>query len=427
MKKLLLLISIAGLTVYGSYFYIHKKNKVLLRETFVKEINKNKFKSKINRTPANWITDQIKEEFSNFKNGITTKSVSETFNKIKSTYPTDQIIRYRIIDNQLYRYFSDQETIALKDNSLEKAIKTLLNFISIDNIDFILSHEDGILLSNQPKDFYITNNKDLQAPILCSAKTKDLPFVILIPDWRSISKWWHKESNLVIKANIKSSWEDKKDFAFWRGGSTNSIRLKLCQIALEYPNHLYSKINSKSENEDYQKKIEEDKIYCNKGWIPWEKILENKYLILLDGVMSAAPAFQSRLLSNCVTFKQDFPGVQWFFKPLKPYVHYIPLEKDISDVIEKIKWAKKNDKLCKEVSKNASDFALNNLMFEDVYLYFYLVLKEYSSLFTSNNEILKNETIKSSNWINIQNREKMKRKLKKLSIKNICNRASPDF
>jgi hypothetical protein len=424
-KKLLLLISIASLVLYGTYSYIHKKNKFLLRETFVNEINKKKFKSKINNAKSNWMREQIKEEFAYFKNGITTKSVGETFNKIKSTYSTDQIIRYRIIDNQLHRYFSEQEPIALKDNSLEKAIKTLLYFTSINNIDFILSHEDGIILESQPKDFYITNNKNLQAPIFCSAKTKDLPFIVLIPDWRSISKWWHKESNIVIKANEKSSWENKKDFAFWRGGLTNGIRYKLCKIALDYPDYIYSKINARSENNNFQKILEEEKVFCNKGWISWEKILENKYLILLDGVMSAAPAFQSRLLSNSVTFKQDFPGVQWFFKPLKPYVHYIPLENDIEDVIDKIKWAKENDELCKQISKNASDFALNNLMFEDVYLYFYLALKEYSAFFTTNREILKNETINSHNWINIQNRVKMRKKINK--IKKTCNKAIPDF
>lgn len=214
---------------------------------------------------------------------------------------------------------------------------------------------------------------------------------------------------------------------FWRGSLTNGIRSKLCNIALQYPNHLYAKLNAKVENEDLQKKLEQDGIYCNKGWYPMKKILENKYLPLMDGVMSAAPAFQSRLLSNSLTLKQSFPGVQWFFKPLKPYVHYVPLKHNISDLIEKIEWAKKNDNLCKQISQNATDFALNNLMFEDVYLYFYLVLKKHSSLSLINSEEIKKDIKNDSNWMNIQKREKMKKKLIKSNSRKVSNVAMPNF
>jgi len=252
-----------------------------------------------------------------------------------------------------------------------------------------------------------------------------LPFVVLIPDWRSVSRWWPKEIKNVLNAIEKNKWENKKDYAFWRGSLTNSIRLTLCKKALQYPNHLYAKLNLKVEDENLQKQLEQEGIYCDKGWFPFEKILENKYLPLMNGVMTASLAFQIRLLSNSLTLKQDFEGVQWFFKPLKPYVHYVPLKHDISDLIKKIEWAKKNAVLCKQISQNATKFALNNLLFEDVYLYLYLVLKKYSSLYLNSEEI--KNTKKNSNWINIQNREKLKKKLLKISSKKVCNYPIPNF
>ncbi|NGX32401.1 MAG: hypothetical protein K1060chlam4_00445, partial [Candidatus Anoxychlamydiales bacterium] len=345
----------------------------------------------------------------------------------KKSFQCNEIIRYRIINNELFRYFNDGETISLKDSSLEKAIKTLLLLEPIEDLDIIISHQDGIPIGGQSEKFYITEKKEMQAPILCYAKKRDFLLVILIPDWRSVSRWWVKEIKCVLKAIKKNSWKSKKNYAFWRGSLTNGIRSKLCKLALQYPNHLYAKLNAKVENADLQTKLEQEGIYCSKGWYPMKKILENKYLPLMDGVMSAAPAFQSRLLSNSLTLKQDFPGVQWFFKPLKPYVHYVPLKHDISDLIEKIEWAKENDDLCKEISKNASDFALNNLMFEDVYLYFYLVLKKYSSLSLINREEIKKDVKNDLNWINIQYREKLKKKLLKNSLRKVCNFAAPDF
>lgn len=425
MKKLISLILILLIASYFSWFLIRQHNKYLFKETFVKELNKKVFKSKIKNKPPPWMIEQIQEDFEPFVNGITSKTVDETFKKIKKTYLGNDIIRYRIINNELFRYFNDGETVTLKDNSLEKALKTILHFEPIKDIDIIISHQDGI--GGHCEKFYITEKKEMQAPILCSAKKKDLPLVILIPDWRSVSRWWFKEIKCVLKAIKKNSWESKKNYAFWRGSNTNAIRPKLCKMALQYPNHLYAKINSKVDNEDLQMQFEQDGIYCDKGWYSMKKILENKYLPLMDGVMSAAPAFQSRLLSNSLILKQNYPGVQWFFKPLKPYVHYIPLKHDISDLIEKIEWAKKNDNLCKQISKNATDFALNNLMFEDIYHYFYLVLKKYSSLSLINSEEIKEDIKKDSNWINIQYREKLKKKLLKSNSRKVCNWAVPNF
>ncbi|NGX29405.1 MAG: hypothetical protein K940chlam4_00237 [Candidatus Anoxychlamydiales bacterium] len=428
LKKLISVILFLSIGSYISWFLINKHNKYLFKETFVKELNKKVFKSKIKDKPPTWMIEQIQEEFEPFvSNGITSKRVDETFKKIRKTFLCNEIIRYRIINNELFRYFNNDETVSLKDSSLEKAIKTILYFEPIKDIDIIISHQDGIPIGEQSEGFYITEKKEMQAPILCSAKKKDLPLVILIPDWRSISRWWCKEIKCVLKAIDKNSWESKKNYAFWRGSLTNGIRSKLCKMALQYPNHLYAKLNAKVENKDLQTQLEQEGIYCAKGWYPMEKILENKYLPLMDGVMSAAPAFQSRLLSNSLTLKQDFPGVQWFFKPLKPYVHYVPLKHDISDLIEKIEWAKKNDNLCKEISKNATDFALNNLTFEDVYLYLYLVLKKYSSLSLINSEEIKKDIKNDSNWINIQKREKLKKKLLKSSFRKVCNFATPDF
>ena len=88
---------------------------------------------------------------------------------------------------------------------------------------------------------------------------------------------------------------------------------------------------------------------------------------------------------------------------------------------------KKNDNLCKQISENATDFALSNLMFEDVYLYFYLVSKKYSSLSLINKEEIKKDIKNDSNWINIQKRENLKKKLIKNNSRKVSNIAMPNF
>jgi hypothetical protein len=39
---------------------------------------------------------------------------------------------------------------------------------------------------------------------------------------------------------------------------------------------------------------------------------------------------------------------------LQPYVHYIPLKDDFSDLNEIIEWSKNNDEMCKQISINAT-------------------------------------------------------------------------
>ena len=45
----------------------------------------------------------------------------------------------------------------------------------------------------------------------------------------------------------------------------------------------------------------------------------------------------------------------WYHHLLIPYKHYVPIKKDLSDLIERIKWCKENDLKCKEIAKNSKN------------------------------------------------------------------------
>jgi hypothetical protein len=47
----------------------------------------------------------------------------------------------------------------------------------------------------------------------------------------------------------------------------------------------------------------------------------------------------------------------WFCESmLKPYVHYVPVKDDFSNLLEIKKWCDKNPKKCKEIIKNANGY-----------------------------------------------------------------------
>jgi hypothetical protein len=45
----------------------------------------------------------------------------------------------------------------------------------------------------------------------------------------------------------------------------------------------------------------------------------------------------------------------WYSRLLKPYEHYVPIKKDLSDLEKQINWCKENDNKCKEIIKNAHE------------------------------------------------------------------------
>ncbi len=53
----------------------------------------------------------------------------------------------------------------------------------------------------------------------------------------------------------------------------------------------------------------------------------------------------------------------WFSHLLKPYIHYVPVKSDLSDLIEKIQWCRDNDEKCKEeFSQEALKILSNNIV-----------------------------------------------------------------
>ena len=280
--------------------------------------------------------EQIAEDFQGFTI-FSEKQVDETFAQIKKHYPHPWIIRYRILNNELYRYFPEGELISLTDNSVERALKALLQVRPLRDMDFILSYVDGVPLPEMPADFYITEKREDQAPVLFSAKVKETPYIVLVPDWRSLSEWWASDIKTVLAQDL--SWEKKKETALWRGSLTRDARLEFCKLSHHNPELLDAKINIKVQDPKIQEQIEKAGLFGER--VAWETFLKYKYLPILDGVCCAAPAFQWRLLSRSIALKQESNEIQWFYRALKPFVHYVPFCNDFSDLFEKLEWAKK--------------------------------------------------------------------------------------
>lgn len=171
----------------------------------------------------------------------------------------------------------------------------------------------------------------------------------------------------VQKINYK--WSDKIEKGFFRGRDSRKERLELVRLSKKYPDLINASITN------FFFYLEEEKeLGPRVPHISFHDFFQYKYQINVDGTVSAY-RFPFLLAGNSVVFKQDSNSIEHFYSELKPMVHYIPIKRNLSDLLEKITWAKQNDETVRQIGLNGRTFARDNLMPHNIYCYYLLLLK----------------------------------------------------
>jgi Glycosyl transferase family 90 len=91
-----------------------------------------------------------------------------------------------------------------------------------------------------------------------------------------------------------------------------------------------------------------------------ESWLARKYAIDIDGFSNTWSNLLIRMLYGCCVLKVDsqFGFRQWYYDRIKPFEHYIPVRADMSDLLEKIEWAKAHDTEAREIAAAGQRFAM---------------------------------------------------------------------
>ena len=83
-----------------------------------------------------------------------------------------------------------------------------------------------------------------------------------------------------------------------------------------------------------------------------------KYHIDLGGAGgSAVSETIQKLALPGVLFHFESPATDWYSEHLIPWVHYIPVKEDLSDLKERYDWAEKHVKKTREIAKRSTQFA----------------------------------------------------------------------
>lgn len=163
----------------------------------------------------------------------------------------------------------------------------------------------------------------------------------------------------------------KKTRAVFRGGPTGcgyteetNMRLKLDSINSRLLDVRLTKqegaqsIDTKSIRFDpkYGLGVMNTRVNYKNDFLNMRQQSEYKYIIHVDGNVNAY-----RLLTTMTTgsliLRVMSPYTSWTDHMIKAKVHYIPVKEDLSDLLDVIKWCKKNDERCREIANNGLVFA----------------------------------------------------------------------
>lgn len=332
-------------------------------------IDKEKLHQKCKRLPL-WAKEQIEEDVSAFSD-ITSLAFENTLKNLQTFYPTNDILIFPIYikNNQVISPLRSTHPRMQKWFSF---LQKMLSYVSLPDMQFLI----GIHDTYEEKVLNL-----LEVPLLVISKKSSCKKIILFPhvEWLTY--------HFVLLKRLKRlyaryPWEAKQDKAIWRGSSSgvsdikHNSRYEVIHKSNLHPNIIDAAFSSWSQLEDTQKKEYADH-HALKSSLSPEEQLKYKYLLALDGNCFPGSFFW-QLSSQCLTFKEESSYLEWYYKGLFPYVHYVPFTPQT--LPQKILEWKEKDSKAQEIATTAYRFAKENLSCEDIMCYTYHMLNTYASL-----------------------------------------------
>lgn len=189
-------------------------------------------------------------------------------------------------------------------------------------------------------------------------RTEEQQNIILIPDftfdgWATIGVYSYKQ--LIDEIVAKSKEPYKYDKLFWIGSvETHPSRITLCEMSLKDSRIEAIGANWKRETYQIYRTQKADK------FVTFQDHTQYKYLIDLQGY-GYSGRLKILLFTGRPLFVAERKWKEYFYDDLKPFVHYIPVKEDLSDLTEKLDWAETHYEEALQIAKNAQEYALSHL------------------------------------------------------------------
>jgi hypothetical protein len=198
----------------------------------------------------------------------------------------------------------------------------------------------------------------------CPPSLKRHPDFICCPDFTFWDWCGMKYEKYFLKIRLAGEQPPLLNKMFWRGTKYPKLRGPLVDLSEKHPDLIDARFSKPNKNDPNFISLE-------------DAVLNYKYFIDLQA-SGWSPRVKYFLQSRRLTFLQERFHKAYYEKDLIPMEHYIPIKKDLSDLVDKIKWANDNPKEVKRITGNAFDFSQKNLSISSVNKKWQSILKAFS-------------------------------------------------
>ncbi|CAH1129375.1 unnamed protein product [Ceutorhynchus assimilis] len=321
------------------------------------------------------IPKQILNDFNVFDNKI---NWNELRPKIVSQFDKPHSVslcHYIIKNNKLYRKcYGKYVGFHMFSDSI---LLSLIRKATIPDLEFFVNLGDWPLsLKDMPEKYPIfswcgsTESNDIIMPTyeLTEASLENMGRVML--------------DMLSVQGNVEALWDKREAKLFWRGRDSNRHRLNLISLSREFP-----ELFNVSLTNFFFYRDEEDVYGPKTDHVSFFRFFDYKYQLAIDGTV-AAYRMPFLLAGGSLVFKPQSKYYEHFYGDLEANTHYIPVKTDLSDLVEKINWAKSHDNEAKVIAQNGQKFVNENLLPKHIFCYHMHLLNQLSKVIVSEVNIL---------------------------------------
>jgi hypothetical protein len=198
---------------------------------------------------------------------------------------------------------------------------------------------------------------------------------VLVPDPEFFNT--HGYAILRQKTKEQRPWHERNDQIIWRGATSGSGRLiddsldwhasdirqriRMCGIlrSLSDIDAKIYRVVQVSDPDEILERLKRAELFGDYvAGLTW---LDQKFAIDVDGNANAWSNLFTRLLYGCCVIKIASPQKyrQWYYHRMVPWKHFVPVQANLSDLIERIEWCRSHLVECREIATSGQELALS--------------------------------------------------------------------
>lgn len=159
-------------------------------------------------------------------------------------------------------------------------------------------------------------------------------------------------------------WKKKATRFVWRGSTSGAYdlnretlaqapRVRLCELGraigpvADFGITDVVQARSEADAEEIKLILQDQGLWRER--MPQHTMAGAKFLVEIDGNANSWGFFAKLLMGSCI-LKVDSPFEQWFYGRLQPWIHYVPVAHDLSDLADKVTWCLKHESACRKIA-----------------------------------------------------------------------------